>query len=72
MRYNVIREMDIANGPGVRVSIFLQGCEFNFTPNALILEHMTLMGGKEFTKETVEIVMKLCDNENVKGLSILG
>ena len=27
MRYNIIREMDIANGPGVRVSIFLQGCE---------------------------------------------
>ena len=29
MRYNKIRKMDIANGPGVRVSIFMQGCEFH-------------------------------------------
>ena len=30
MRYNKIRKMDIANGPGVRVSIFFKGCEFHF------------------------------------------
>ena len=29
MRYNKIRKMDIADGPGVRVSIFMQGCAFN-------------------------------------------
>ena len=29
MRYNTIRKMDIANGPGVRVSIFMQGCAFH-------------------------------------------
>ena len=29
MRYNKIRKMDISNGPGVRVSIFVQGCTFN-------------------------------------------
>ena len=29
MRYNKIRKMDIADGPGVRVSIFEQGCAFN-------------------------------------------
>ena len=29
MRYNKIRKMDIADGPGVRVSIFMQGCTFN-------------------------------------------
>ena len=29
MRYNKIRKMDISNGPGVRVSIFEQGCSFN-------------------------------------------
>ncbi len=29
MRYNKIRKMDISDGPGVRVSIFMQGCTFN-------------------------------------------
>ena len=29
MRYNKIRKMDISNGPGVRVSIFMQGCAFH-------------------------------------------
>lgn len=29
MKYNKIRKMDIADGPGVRVSIFMQGCAFN-------------------------------------------
>ena len=29
MRYNLIRKMDISNGPGVRVSIFMQGCHFH-------------------------------------------
>lgn len=28
-RYNLIRKMDISNGPGIRVSIFMQGCAFH-------------------------------------------
>ncbi len=71
MRYSKIRKMDIADGPGVRVSIFMQGCEFNckkcFNP-----ETHDFNGGKEFTQETINKVIDLCNNENVKGLSILG
>lgn len=71
MRYNKIRKMDISNGPGVRVSIFLQGCSFNcekcFNP-----ETHDFNGGSELTQEKIDEVMKLCGNENVKGLSILG
>lgn len=40
--------------------------------NVLIQKHMILIGGKEFTDETIDKVLKLCENENVKGLSILG
>ena len=29
VQYNKIRKMDIANGPGVRVTIFFQGCDFH-------------------------------------------
>lgn len=71
MRYNKIRKMDISNGPGVRVSIFVQGCVFN-CKNCFNPETHDFNGGKEFTDETIEKVLKLCENENVEGLSILG
>ena len=71
MRYNKIRKMDIADGPGVRVSIFTQGCAFNcdkcFNP-----ETHDFNGGQEFTDDTINHILDLCDNENIKGLSILG
>lgn len=71
MRYNKIRKMDISNGPGVRVSIFVQGCTFN-CKNCFNPETHDFNGGKEFTEETLEHILDLCDNENVEGLSILG
>ena len=71
MRYNKIRKMDISDGPGVRVSIFMQGCMFNckkcFNP-----ETHDFAGGKEFNDDTINRVLELCENENIQGLSILG
>ena len=71
MRYNKIRKMDISNGPGVRVSIFEQGCTFN-CKNCFNPETHDFAGGEEFTEETMEKVLNLCNNENIEGLSILG
>ena len=71
MRYNKIRKMDISNGPGVRVSIFMQGCTFN-CKNCFNPETHDFNGGKEFTEDTIKRVLELCDNENIEGLSILG
>ena len=71
MRYNKIRKMDISNGPGVRVSIFMQGCGFN-CQNCFNQETHDFNGGKEFTDETIQRVLELCNNENIVGLSILG
>ena len=71
MRYNKIRKMDISNGPGVRVALFVQGCTFN-CKNCFNPETHDFNGGKEFTKETIEHILSLCENENVEGLSILG
>lgn len=71
MRYHKIRKMDISNGPGVRISIFMQGCTFNckdcFNP-----ETHDFNGGKEFTEETIERVLELSNEEYIEGLSILG
>ena len=71
MRYNKIRKMDISNGPGVRVSIFMQGCSFN-CKNCFNKETHDFCGGKEFDDTTINRVLELCDNENIEGLSILG
>ena len=71
MRYNKIRKMDISDGPGVRVSIFMQGCTFN-CKNCFNKETHDFNGGKEFTDDTIKRVLELCENENVEGLSILG
>ena len=71
MRYNLIRKMDISNGPGVRVSIFMQGCSFHckkcFNPETWNFE-----AGKEFNDETINEVLELCSKQHIKGLSILG
>ena len=71
MRYNKIRKMDISNGPGVRVSIFMQGCTFNckgcFNP-----ETHDFKSGKEFTEETINKVLELASKDYIVGLSILG
>lgn len=71
MRYNKIRKMDISNGPGVRVSIFLQGCEFN-CKDCFNKETHDFNGGLEFNDEVIEKVIKLCNASHIEGLSILG
>lgn len=71
MRYNQIRKMDIADGPGVRVSIFFQGCAFH-CKNCFNSETWDFNGGKEFTIETIDKVLDLCSEDYIKGLSILG
>ena len=71
MRYNKIRKMDVSNGPGIRVSIFLQGCEFH-CKNCFNPETWSFQSGKEFTNETINKILELSDKETVSGLSILG
>ena len=71
MRYNKIRKMDISNGPGVRVSIFMQGCTFN-CKNCFNPDTHDFNGGKEFTDETINKIIELAKSDYIVGLSILG
>ena len=71
MRYNKIRKMDISNGPGVRVSIFFQGCHFH-CKGCFNSETWDFNGGKEFNEEIINHILDLCNNEVIGGLSILG
>ena len=71
MKYNIVRKMDISNGPGVRVSVFMQGCEFH-CKNCFNPETWSFENGKEFTQGTIDEVLNLCNQDYIKGLSILG
>ena len=71
MQYNKIRKMDISNGPGVRVTIFFQGCMFH-CKNCFNPETWPFNGGKEFTDETIEHILELCAPDHIEGLSMLG
>ena len=71
MRYNTIRQLDIANGPGCRVSIFVQGCSFN-CPGCFNTVARDFEGGKEFTDQTMELLLELTKPSHISGLSILG
>lgn len=71
MRYAKIREMDISNGEGVGVSLFVQGCHFHchgcFNP-----ETWDFSGGKEWTKDVERKFIDLAGKPYVKRISILG
>lgn len=71
MYYSGINPLDITNGPGFRVSLFVSGCRRHckgcFNP-----ETWSFTYGKEFTLETMDELRRMLDNPNVAGLSILG
>ena len=71
MRYNKIRKMDISNGPGVRVSIFMQGCSFH-CKNCFNQETWDFNGGKEFTTAEIQKIIELANKDYIAGLSVLG
>lgn len=71
MRYGQIRKYDVANGPGIRTTFFVTGCDAN-CKNCFNRDYMSFSYGEVWTdKQTQEIISNLKLNE-VKGLTILG
>ncbi len=71
MNYAKIRKCDVANGPGVRVSLFVSGCNHHckncFNPEAWNFNY-----GEEFTKKEEEQIIEDLKPDYITGLSLLG
>lgn len=71
MRYASIRSLDISNGEGVGVSLFVQGCPFH-CKNCFNSDTWDFNGGKEWTEKTKNKFMELIDRPYIKRVSFLG
>lgn len=71
MRYSSMRNLDISNGEGVGVSLFVQGCPFH-CKNCFNSDTWDFNGGKEWTEKTKNKFMELIDRPYIKRVSFLG
>lgn len=71
MNYAQIRKYDIANGPGVRTTIFLTGCTLN-CKNCFNKEYQDFHFGKVFDEKAFAELMDSLNDDNIRGLSVLG
>ena len=71
MNYATIKPIDIANGPGVRVSLFVSGCTHHckgcFNKIAWDFDY-----GEPFRNNTIDYILSLMRPEYIKGITILG
>lgn len=71
MNYSLIRNCDIANGPGIRVSLFVSGCTHH-CPGCFQPETWDFNYGKKFTDETIWEILRLLEPNYIDGLTVLG
>lgn len=71
MYYAQMRQYDIANGVGVRASLFVSGCTHK-CPGCFNEAYQDFKSGELWTKEVEERFMTYVKNENVHGVTILG
>ena len=71
MNYALIRENDIANGPGVRTSLFVSGCRHHckgcFNPETWNFNY-----GQPFTQQEIDAIIKASEPSFIDGLTLLG
>ena len=71
MNYATIKNCDIANGPGVRVSLFVSGCTHH-CPGCFNEEAWDFSYGEPFTQEVIDRILKMLEPSHIKGLTLLG
>lgn len=71
MNYAALKKFDIANGPGVRVSLFVSGCRHR-CKNCFNREAWDFSYGKPFTENTEKEILTELSEDYIMGLSLLG
>ena len=71
MNYATIKNCDIANGPGVRVSLFVSGCTHR-CPGCFNEVAWDFDYGQPFTQETIDAIMDMLRPSYIRGLTLLG
>ena len=71
MYYGALKKTDTANGLGVRVTLFVSGCNHRckgcFNANAWDFKY-----GKEFTEETIDEILEALNKDYISGITVLG
>ena len=71
MYFGNIKDCDIANGIGVRVTLFVSGCT-NHCKNCFQPETWDFCYGKEFTQEEEDKIIEMLNRSYINGLTLLG
>ena len=71
MNYGAIKETDIANGVGIRVSLFVSGCTHH-CPGCFNADTWDFSYGEPFTEEIEAKILSLLEPDYINGLSLLG
>ena len=71
MNYATIKNCDIANGPGVRISLFVSGCTHH-CPGCFNQVAWDFNYGQPFTQQTIDEILAMLKPGYIKGLTLLG
>ena len=71
MNYAQIKNNDIANGPGIRVSLFVSGCTHR-CPGCFNEVAWDFDYGKPFTQDTIDMILEMMAPNRIRGLTLLG
>lgn len=71
MNYASIKRMDVANGPGIRMSLFVSGCT-HYCKNCFNKEAWDFNYGEPFTQKEIDYIIDYVSGNHIAGLTILG
>lgn len=71
LNYATIKDCDVANGPGVRISLFVSGCTHR-CKGCFNREAWNFDYGQPFTQETIDQIIRMMEPGYIKGLTLLG
>ena len=71
MNYADIKSIDVANGPGVRVSLFVSGCSHH-CEDCFNKETWDFSYGQLFGEKEIDTIIELMSQSHIKGFSLLG